>query len=211
MDGLYLGKVILNSDISEEGNNRPLGRVKVLINGVTQVDIGTKRDQYKYPLGSNIASTASAKTIQNVKNYEVWAYVLQPIAGSGTMGKFNAKSGTTVVSDSDYPDDPSLSVPPAGLFPLEVTDSFTDNNNGSAGINPNAHAYTPDNRSNASKGIFAVPAVGSTVLVGFINGSRGMPIVLGTVMGYTDIGSIYESDSEGVYPSYPYAYSNVDE
>lgn len=211
MNGLYLGKVILNSDISEEGNNKPLGRVKVLISGVTQVDVGIRRDQYKYPLGSNVDGAASSKTIQNVKDYEVWAYVLQPIAGGGTMGKFNAKAGTTVISDSDYPDDPSSSIPPAGLFPLEVTDSFIGNNNGSAGVNPNAHAYTPDNRSNASKGIFAVPAVGSTVLVGFINGSRGMPIVLGTIPGYADIGSIYEADVEGVYPSYPYAYSNVDE
>lgn len=210
LNGIYLGKVILNSDIADANNERPLGRVKVLIHGVTYTDTNIRKNDFETPIGSNVDKTASPKTLQYVKDYEAWAYVLQPIAGGGASRRYNAQSNNAIASDADFSENTNSALPPAALFPLEVADSFTSNKNGSAGINPNAYAYRPDNRSNAAKGMFALPAVGSTVLVGFINGSRGMPIVLGVVSGFESYETVHGcNDTEGVFPNYPLAYSNI--
>lgn len=209
VDSVYIGKVILNSDIADEDNIRPLGRVKVLIHGVSYINT-QQNDEYKYPLGSNIPDGgASPETIKRVKEYEVWAYVLQPVAGTGSMARYNAKNNVALTSDSDNItfDD---STPPAGNYPLIVSDGFSSTTVGTAGVNPNAYAYTPDNRSNSSKGMFALPGIGSTVLVSFINGARGLPIVLGVVPGYDSVESIYGTDVDGVYPGYPLAFGNIE-
>ena len=209
VDSVYIGKVILNSDIADEDNIRPLGRVKVLIHGVSYTNT-RQNEEYKYPLGSNVPEGgASPETINRVKEYEVWAYVLQPVAGTGSMARYNAKDNVALTSDSDNVtfDD---STPPAGSYPLIVSDGFSSTSVGTAGVNPNAYAYTPDNRSNSSKGMFALPGIGSTVLVGFINGARGMPIVLGVVPGYDSVESIYGTDVDGVYPGYPLAFGNIE-
>ena len=209
-DSIYVGKVILNSDIADEDNgNRPLGRVKVLIHGVSYINT-QQDDEYNYPLGSNVpGGGASPETIKRIKEYEVWAYVLQPVAGTGSMARYNAKKDTALTSDSDNVISDN-STPPAGSYPLIVSDGFSSTSIGTAGINPNAYAYTPDNRSNSSKGMFALPGVGSTVLVGFINGARGLPIVLGVIPGYESVKSIYGSDVAGVYPGYPFAFGNIE-
>jgi len=209
IDSIYIGKVILNSDIADEDNIRPLGRVKVLIHGESYVNT-EEDDQYKYPLGGNIpGGTASPETIKRVKEYELWAYVLQPIAGTGSMARYNAKNNVALTSDADnITFDESM--PPAGSYPLVVSDGFISTSTGTAGINPNGFGYTPDNRTNTSKGMFALPGIGSTVIVGFMNGSRGLPVVLGVLPGYDSVESIYGTGVDGVYPGYPLAFGNIE-
>jgi len=73
-------------------------------------------------------------------------------------------------------------------------------------------AYSPDNRSNAYKGIMSLPGVGATVVISFLNGQRGTPIILGVVPGVADVASIHGVGlRDEVFPNYPWVFSNLAE
>ena len=58
--------------------------------------------------------------------------------------------------------------------------------------------------------MMALPGVGATVVVSFINASRGMPIIVGVLPTAADVDSIHDIGN-GIYPNYPFAYSNLTE
>ena len=58
--------------------------------------------------------------------------------------------------------------------------------------------------------MMALPSVGATVVVSFINNERSMPIVLGVIPSVADVESVNGVGfNEEVYPNYPMAYSNL--
>lgn len=201
-DSLYIGKVIRDSDLLEANDNRPYNRVRVLIVGQSSIE----NENFQQPLGSNNPNTISTKLL-DVVDKEVYAYVMQPVAGSGTGAVYNAQKDLISVSDTGNIE--ALNArPPADNY-HNATDSFIGGSS-SAGVNPTAHAYSPDNRSNSYKGMMSLPGVGATVVVSFLNASRGMPIIVGVLPTAADVDSIHDVGN-GIYPSYPFAYSNLTE
>ena len=187
-----------------EGDTRPYNRVKVLIVGQTSAE----NENFQNPRGKNNPSTVSQKVL-DVVNKELYAYVLQPVAGSGSGTTYNANKD--LVSVSDTGDIEELDgTPPAEAY-FNIKDNFIGGmGSSSAGVNPTAGAYSPDNRSNAYKGMMALPGVGANVVVSFMNGVRGMPIVIGVLPSAADVDSIHGIGlGDEMYPNYPFAYSNL--
>lgn len=199
-NSLYVGKVIRDSDLLEANDDRPYNRVKVLIIGQSSIE----NENFQHPLGSNNPDTISSQLL-DVVDREVYAYVMQPVAGSGTGAVYNAQKD--LISVSDMGNIEALDARPPADYYHNATDSFVGGSS-SAGVNATAHAYSPDNRSNAYKGMMALPSVGATVVVSFINGSRGMPIIVGVLPTAADVDSLHDVGN-GIYPSYPFAYSNL--
>tara|TARA_B110000503_G_scaffold128784_1_gene200282 strand:- start:440 stop:1075 length:636 start_codon:yes stop_codon:yes gene_type:complete len=205
-NGIYVGRVIYDSDLADTSNKRPLNRVKVLIEGKTDMD--PNYVSYKHPRGINAGGSISSRTLELIDK-EVYAYVLQPVMATGSNVRYNASSDQISVSDSNYPDDIDSRPPAVNYGVWNGYDGFNQAKIGTAGVNTTSSAYTPDNRSNAGKGLFALPTVGCTVLVGFINSKRGLPIVLGIIPGYDSINTVHGTGVDGIYPNLPLAYSNI--
>ena len=205
-DSLYFGKVIRDSDIINKSDTRPYNRVKVLIVGHTSAE----NEFFRQPLGKNNPSTLS-KQVLDVVDKELYAYVLLPVSGSGAGVTYNAAKDLISVSDTGDIEDLD-GKPPAEAY-FDVSDNFIGGMGSStAGVNPYATAYSPDNRSNAFKGMMSLPSVGTTVVVSFMNGVRGMPIMIGVLPSAADVDSIHGLGlSEEIYPNYPFAYSNLTE
>jgi hypothetical protein len=205
-DSLYFGKVIRDSDLLNKEDTRPYNRVKVLIVGQASAE----NENFQQPLGKNNPSTLS-KQVLDVVDKELYAYVLQPVAGSGTGTTYNANEN--LISVSDTGDIKELDGQPPAEAYFNVSDNFIGGMGSStAGVNPTAGAYAPDNRSNGYKGMMALPGVGANVVVSFMNGSRGMPIIIGVLPSAADVDSIHGVGlGEEIYPNYPWAYSNLTE
>lgn len=203
-DSLYFGKVVRDSDLLNEGDTRPYNRVKVLIVGQTSVE----NESFQQPLGSNSPSGLSQQAL-DVIDKELYAYVLQPITGSGTGTVYNATKDLLSVSDTGDIEELD-GQPPAEAY-FGVKDGFIGGmGSDTAGVNPTAGAYSPDNRSNSYKGMMSLPSVGANVVVSFMNGVRGMPIVLGVIPSAADVDSIHGLGlGDEMYPNYPFAYSNL--
>jgi hypothetical protein len=201
---LYKGKVIFDSDRLKEGDNVPLNRVKVYISGVTPA--GT--ESFKQPRGATNENTITQETL-DVVGTETFAWVMQPVMGAGTGATYNANTDILTVADTGDINDLNAQ-PPAEAY-SNICDGFRGGNNiGTAGVNINSNAYSPDNRSNAYKGMLATPRVGATVILSFIHGMREEPIVLGILPGAADINSIAGvGTADEIYPNTPLAYSNL--
>lgn len=208
LSNIYIGTVLNNSDISDSGIERPNGQVKVLIKGISNT--GPAGDAYKFPLGGNIDSKVSDDTSKLVDEQEFWALVMQPVmGGGGSLASYNATTDQAVISDNDFP---SNNEAPAHAenYTQVMGDGFAASGVGSAGMNPNANSYTPDNRSNCPKGSFGMPDVGDEVIIAFIGGARSRPIVLGVVNGVDALDAAYGAGGpENVWNNYPLAYSNI--
>jgi len=202
LNSLYIGTVLNNSDISDVQNTELRGRVKVLINGISTVS--SDNENFGFPFGRNVNNTVSPKTKELVDDHEIWAYVLSPITGGGgSIARYNASKDLAIVSDTDFPTSLDDTPPAENYTNFTTGDGFTGNDPSTSGVNSNGNSYTPDNRTNYPKGLFAVPNVGDVVLVSFINGARGFPVVLGVLHGVKGIQSMNSTDEEGVYPNYP--------
>ncbi len=201
---LYKGKVIFDSDRLKEGENVPLNRVKVYISGVTPA--GT--ESFKQPRGATNENTITQETL-DIVGTETYAWVMQPVMGAGTGASYNANTDILTVADTGDINDLNAQ-PPAEAY-SNICDGFRGGNNiGTAGVNINSNAYSPDNRSNAYKGMLATPRVGATVILSFIHGMREEPIVLGILPGAADINSIAGvGTADEIYPNTPLAYSNL--
>jgi hypothetical protein len=203
MENLYIGKVIYDSDLLGDDDNTPKNRVKVFINGVSSAG----DENFKQPRGITNENIITPQTL-DVVGKDVYAYVMQPIMGSGSGAQYNASTDILTVADSGDINDLNAQ-PPAEAY-SHVNDGFIGGNNiGTAGVNVTAMAYSPDNRSNAYKGMMSLPGVGASVVVSFINGQRGTPIIIGVLPSIADVASIHGVGLEDeVYPNYRFAYSN---
>ena len=203
-DSLYIGKVIHDSDLLCKGDTVPQNRVKVFIHGLTP----SIEEDFDQPRGKTNENTISTQAL-NAAGQEFYAHVMMPIMGGGTGAKYNANTDILSVSDTGNITDLNA-CPPADAFSHTHDGYLGGNSIGTAGVNVTANAYSPDNRSNAYKGMMALPSVGATVVVSFINNERSMPIVLGVIPSVADVESVNGVGfNEEVYPNYPMAYSNL--
>lgn len=203
-DSLYIGKVIHDSDLLRKGDTVPQNRVKVFIHGLTP----SIEEDFDQPRGKTNENTMSTQAL-NATGREFYAHVMMPIMGGGTGAKYNANTDILSVSDTGNITDLNA-CPPADAYSHTHDGYLGGNSIGTAGVNVTANAYSPDNRSNAYKGMMALPSVGATVVVSFINNERSMPIILGVLPSVADVESVHGVGfNEEVYPNYPMAYSNL--
>lgn len=198
MGEVFIGTVIANSDISDTRNTQALGRVLVMIRNKSDID---GSEMFSSPYGQNLCSKMSPETLNRLKKTEVWAYVLQPNSG-GAQSSYNPGSDIARPSN-DSSDVKSLNkkAPAAGYSGLLAAGN--DNTDpGSSAVNTTDNNFAPDNRDGAVKGTFSIPPIGATVAIMFVNGNRGLPVVVGTLMGAEAVNSIHSTDS-GAKPSYP--------
>jgi uncharacterized protein involved in type VI secretion and phage assembly len=58
--------------------------------------------------------------------------------------------------------------------------------------------------------MMSLPSVGTTVVVTFINGKRGMPIIIGVLPSGADVDAIHGIGiGDEIYPNYPTAFENL--
>jgi hypothetical protein len=210
LNSLYVGTVISNSDYAVEGNGGHLGRVLVDIPGFTNV---SKIPANYKTAGINTKGTLNAGTIQQVEKFErIWAYVVSPIMGESSIGKYNRTKDVSSLSDGtnmdSFSEDSNYSSPPAIQFSSLMLDGFS-NGPGvsmSANVNPYGNCYITENFSDSGKGMFSVPSVNSKVLIGFLNGSRAIPIVLGKFNSGSEVEQVYGNGA--AYPDYPNIFEN---
>jgi hypothetical protein len=209
--GLYKGVVIFDSDTSSPVNYNAQGRVKVKIEGVTYVD--NSDEGFRYPRGSNIEGGISTPNLELIDAYETWAYVSMAVLGESSMGKYNASRDLASTTDSSdmtvFGNTTDNGAPPAAQFGIHaVSDGYSGAPNiiGTRGINTYSRAYFCDNRSNLSKGMFAIPTVGTHVIIQFLYGNRSYPIITGVLQSADDINRMYSVDGS-TRPSYPGAFS----
>lgn len=203
-DSLYIGKVIHDSDLLGKDDTVPQNRVKVFIHGLTP----SIEEDFDQPRGKTNENTISTQAL-NATGQEFYAHVMMPIMGGGTGAKYNANTDILSVSDTGNITDLNA-CPPADAYSHTHDGYLGGNSIGTAGVNVTANAYSPDNRSNAYKGMMALPSVGATVVVSFINNERSMPIILGVLPSVADVESVHGVGfNEEVYPNYSMAYSNL--
>lgn len=207
-NGIFIGTVVANSDVAA-GDGRALGRVLVVIKGKS--DMGA--ENFNIPRGANLCKSITREGLQRVRDNEVWAYVAQPNIGGGATGGYNATADKSTPPGAGVTD--LYQKPPGKAFGIgTMWDSFVDIIRGTAGVNANAVDYSPDLRSDATPGLYSVPAVGATVAVQFVGGNRGIPVIVGTIHGEADIAAVQsviggDTSAEDVRPGYPLASENV--
>lgn len=197
---VYIGTVLSNCEYGDVRNTEVMGRVLVLIRGKTDIE---ESINFINPFGDNLCGQIPPASLDRIRRSEVWAYVLQPNTG-GAPGSYNpAYNYTKPHSDSDNPTNSRLKAP-AAHYGIMIGAGNDGTDIASAAYNTTDSDFAPDNRDGAVKGIFSVPPIGATVAVSFINGKRGLPIVLGTLMGAEGIASVFGAGGEkGPLVDYP--------
>jgi hypothetical protein len=216
---LYIGTVIRCSDTVVAKNGKassPQGKVLVKIEGISQTN--KHNEDYKFPLGKNKPGTVSDENIILLEGHEIEAYVLSHVVGGDSPGRYfdkppKGKTGGTATFSETH--DVSLvsntnngtqgsSI--AGQFAKGKPDGHTGKPDvvGTAGVNPYGKFYQVNYKDGQSTGSFAIPGVGARVLIGFINGSRALPVVLGAIHGGPAVAGINSTaGAPGAYPNYP--------
>ena len=197
LHGLYKGVVVFDSDVADTTNTSgAAGRVKVKVEGVSYSS--NKSESYRFPRGRNVTGGILPENIEYLNSFETWAYVSSPVMGESSMGKYNASRDAASISDSSdislFGINGSNGTPPAVQFNLHsVSDAYVAGPEalGTSGTNTYGYSYYCDNRSNSSKGVFAIPTVGTHVIVQFLNGSKNYPIVVGVINSIEDIKRIF--------------------
>ena len=205
--GKYTGIVIENSGYQRDGSFIP-GTVLVKVDGITP-----KRftERYKGVPSSNVGGTLDKEL---ALSYTVPAYIMTPIIGESSMGKYNAASNKSDISDvtTDPTNFGSSKIPlkpPSAQFSIMST---RDKNCGGPAEhattinNPDGNSYFPDHRYKAGKGVFAIPEINSRVIVEFINGSQSFPVIVGKLNTSDEIEGYY--DAGGTKPDYPFFFQN---
>ena len=217
--GNYLGIVVQNNDPDRAG------KIKVWVPHVSpSVYAGwadSNTDKKFKSIGRNVDSDLSV-IIEDLKAILPWAQCAAPIVGSTGVEKYNASEQTSTASDSNTeatrPSIPdfirtkySLNKDGVGEKPaqkyeqkeLRVSDAFTD----SADVdfehaNKYGYSYVPRGYSNAAKGTFSIPSVGSHVWIFFEGGDPTTPVYFAASYSAQEWSSIYDDQD------YPASYEN---
>jgi len=220
--GNYLGIVVQNND-PDKG-----GKIKVWVPHISPTvyknwDDKDEAKSFKF-IGKNIDSDLT-DIIEDLKKILPWAECAAPIVGSVAPGRYNAYEQKATISDSNrldtaYPEDieskyklnsDGIGEKPAHKYEvhsLKVSDAFTDKdkvkfNN----LNKFAYNYVPSSYSNAAKGSFSIPNVGSYVWCFCVGGDANSLVYFATTHGTDEWKSIHKNfDSQGL--DYPGAYEN---
>lgn len=228
---IYLGIVVQNNDPEYRG------RIKVWVPAVNGgvYDKWYPKDsaldkykdrKFKFP-GKNIDSDLSL-IIEDLKNILPWAELCSPVVGESSSGLYNSYNGTATVSDSTFAfavsgspvtnTAPEYKLNNEGIgekpgivyekYGNKLTDAFSDTKTANSNqVNQYGTQYRPSTYSNAAKGIFAVPNVGTHVWVFFKDGMPVYPLYFGVSFGADDFSSIFKNE-EGYYQDYPQSYES---
>jgi hypothetical protein len=209
--GKYTGIVVENSGYQRDGSFIP-GTVLVKIDGITPRRFTEK---YKGLPSSNVKGDIDKEM---ALSYAVPAYIMTPIIGESSMGKYNAASNKSSISDvtTDAAGFGSSKIPlkpPSAQFVImnkHGRDKFSDGpaEHATTINNPDGNSYFPDHRYKAGKGVFAVPEVNSRVVVEFINGSESLPVITGKLNTSDEIEGYYGAGDTGTRPTYPFFFQN---
>lgn len=222
--GNYLGIVIQNNDPEQRG------RVKVWVPSISAVVYEKwnklKKDRkFKFP-GKNISSDLSGDIMDELKTILPWAEQQTPNIGATGSGRYHSQDNTATISDSNVvaKTQPDTATPnavfakyklntenigekPGRIYQTpdgQVSDGFTDTaNNKTKYVNKYGQNYEPAVYSNAAKGSFSVPNVGSHVWVFFREGDCQYPVYTGASFGQEDFRSIF-----GTGQDYPGSYES---
>ena len=209
---LHIGTVVGNADYADTANGQYLGRVLVMIPGLTLTSKSKQSRSHK-ALGTNTEGSLNSKMIQEVEHFEkIWAYVMAPIAGESSMGKYNRTLDSSSLADGNDMSNfvgTNYTSPPASMFASQSLDGHSGGPavNMTSKVNPYGNCYITENYNDSGKGMFSLPSVNSKVIVGFLNGSRGIPIVIGKIHSGTEIEQIYGVGN--AYPDYPNVFENT--
>jgi len=191
--GVYTGIVIDSTGytnvLTKEGT-RFIGQVMVKINGITPALFN---ETYKAVPACNVNSKMDLRTAAST---EVLAYVMQPVMGASTPGIYDSKNNSA---------SPMRQNPARGFkfFSNKLRDSFSDGPKKylTPINNPYGNNYYPNYPWNTGLGSYSIPEVNTFVLVGFLNGARNLPVVLGKLPRQDELESFYKRD--GAYVSAP--------
>lgn len=231
--GNYLGIVIQNNDPEQRG------RVKVWVPHISAVlydkwNKPKKDRKFRFP-GKNIESDLTIDIIDELKNILPWAEYMAPNIGATGSGRYHSEDNTATVSDSNVVATTQpveeTSNPVFAKYKLntenigekagriyqtpdaQLADGFTDTAaNGTKYVNKYGQNYTPSMYSNAAKGSFSIPNVGSHVWVHFRESNPAYPVYIGASFGQEDFRSIFNMGDDA-YQDYPQSYeskSNAD-
>jgi len=239
--GNYLGIVVQNNDPLKRG------RVKVFVPHISpNIYKGwneiSKDKKFKF-VGVNTYSDLT-DILEDLKKILPWAECAAPLAGESTSGRYSANKNTGSISDSnrlsttvssissceidsqnltEYSQNyDNIGEKPANIldkYAFKLKDAFSDPKETNVNIvNKFSFNYTPESYSNAAKGSFAVPSVGSHLWVFFAGGNAMKPVYFASSFGSSDWGSIYSSTSAvyedgtvipGAGIDYPGTYENT--
>jgi hypothetical protein len=207
--GNYVGIVVQNNDPEQ------CGKVKVFIPHLSPIShsnwVVSNTDKFIEGLVGSNSSKDIISMIDEIKNKLPWAEYAAPLVGENTTGRFNAYNKIGTVSDSNYlsttfsgnsGSDVSIGNKPSHLYNKEITlnDGFDKASNNVNRPNPLSYNYHPNSYSNAAKGSFAIPAVGSHVWIFFREGNLQFPVYFAASFGQSDWSTIFLSAGDVDYP-----------
>jgi hypothetical protein len=209
--GIYTGIVVENSGYQRDGSFIP-GTILVKIDGITPRRYS---ENYKGIPSLNVKGSLDKEA---ALTYAVPAYIMAPIMGESSMGKYNAVSNKSSISDvtsdpSNFGGSKIDLKPPSAQFNImnkHCRDKFSDGpaKHATTINNSDGNSYFPDHRYKAGKGVFAIPEINSRVIVQFGNGSASFPIVVGKLNTSDEIEGYYTSGDSNVKATYPSHFQN---
>jgi len=208
--GNYVGIVVQNNDPEYAG------KVKIFVPHLTPtvysgwIDSNTSKKISKL-LGDNVNGDLSS-ILDTLKTRLPWAECAAPLVGESSTGRFNNHYNAGSVSESNFLSTTfsngasSLSAEgsaPSSLYTSTsglLTDAFVSAADNVNRPNPLAYNYRPNTYSNAARGAFAIPAVGSHVWVFFREGNPQFPVYFAASFGQSDWTGIYGKQAQEDYP-----------
>ena len=209
--GNYVGVVVQNNDPEK------CGKVKVFIPHLTPtVYSGWLNDETSKAItdlmGSNVNGDLDT-ILDDLKNKLPWADCAAPLVGESATGRYNSFNQAGSVSESNFLGNTfssgasSLSAEgnaPSSLYTSNsaglLNDAFVSAADNINRPNPLSYNYRPNDYSNAARGAFAIPAVGSHVWVFFREGNPQFPVYFAASFGQLDWTGIYGSEGSEDYP-----------
>ena len=211
----YIGIVVQNNDPDQRG------RVKVFVPHISGTVynkwIEDKTDKkYKF-IGFNIDSDLTP-ILEDLKLILPWCEICSPLTSENSSGRFNNFNYHANTSDGNFYSNfaASSGSKPGSVYEnanARLEDAFTGDINNVNNPNPYSYMYKPTTYTNAAKGVFGVPAVGSHVYVFFRDGNPNFPVVTGASYGSDDWNGIYNEpqDYPGKFENYPEPLTEVDQ
>lgn len=147
---------------------------------------------------------------ETIAEHIPWAEPMYPIMGESGNSRYYKEDEISTVSDCNYPEGfeiinenpPSLSAgsySPAFLYENNGTtlgDAFANPlSNFTLNCNPYSFQYKPDKNVNKSKGLFAIPEVGSKVWMFHYMGDMNFPVYCGVVKDFRELTLINKTDN----------------
>ena len=224
-NSIYLGIVVQNNDPEYRG------RIKVWVPYISAT-VYNKWNELKQDQVFSVPGTPGGENIsaiiEDLKDVLPWAEHCSPILGASSTGYYNRYFDVNTPSDASFLfsqpgtnytetssatniDPERKGGKPGALYEnYPVGDAFGNTAKiNSQYVNQFAENYKPSTYSNAAKGLFSVPNVGSHVWVFFREGIPHYPVYMGTSFGQEDFESIFKNE-DGSKPDYPDTFENRD-